>query len=410
MHPPCRWRWPRAWRWPRPGVRPERAVGDGRRGRARAGPRCCATRFRGRDRLRPGPDHRPVLAHGHGQHLRVAADLRLPGAAGPHQAPDRGGHARGQRDFRRFVFRIRPGIHFADDPAFKGQRRELVAADYVYSIKRYYDPRYKSPTCTYLENAKACWACRSCAAGPSPTRSPSTTTREVEGLRALDRYTFEVRAGQARRRASLPADPALRRGGARGGRGHPGDKAMEHPVGTGPSCWRSGSAARASCWSATPATAISATTSSRRPATPEAAGDRRGWQGPRCRWSTASSRHHRGAQPRWLAFLNGEHDLERLPNEFARGRPNGQLAPNLARAASSMGRVRRWPTRPCAYFGMEHPVVGGYTAATRWRCAAPSRWPTTWSARSPACAGARRCRRSLMRPSCPATTRPGRAR
>ena len=39
-------------------------------------------------------------------------------------------------DFKTFVFRIRPGIYFADDPAFKGKRRELVAEDYVYSVKR----------------------------------------------------------------------------------------------------------------------------------------------------------------------------------------------------------------------------------------------------------------------------------
>ena len=47
-------------------------------------------------------------------------------------------------DFRTFTFRIRPGIYFDDDPAFKGRRRELTAADYVYSIKRHYDPRWKS--------------------------------------------------------------------------------------------------------------------------------------------------------------------------------------------------------------------------------------------------------------------------
>ena len=29
----------------------------------------------------------------------------------------------------RFTFRIKPGIYFADDPAFKGKRRELVAKD-----------------------------------------------------------------------------------------------------------------------------------------------------------------------------------------------------------------------------------------------------------------------------------------
>ncbi len=47
-------------------------------------------------------------------------------------------------DFTHFVFRIRPGIYFAADPAFNGARRELIAADYVYTIKRHYDPRWKS--------------------------------------------------------------------------------------------------------------------------------------------------------------------------------------------------------------------------------------------------------------------------
>jgi len=45
---------------------------------------------------------------------------------------------------RRFTLRLRPGIHFADDPAFGGRRRELVTEDYVYPIKRFYDPQYNS--------------------------------------------------------------------------------------------------------------------------------------------------------------------------------------------------------------------------------------------------------------------------
>ena len=44
-------------------------------------------------------------------------------------------------DFRTFTIRLKPGILFADDPAFGGKKRELTAADYVYSIKRHYDPR-----------------------------------------------------------------------------------------------------------------------------------------------------------------------------------------------------------------------------------------------------------------------------
>ena len=35
-----------------------------------------------------------------------------------------------------WTIRIKKGVDFADDPVFKGQKRELTANDYVYSIKR----------------------------------------------------------------------------------------------------------------------------------------------------------------------------------------------------------------------------------------------------------------------------------
>ena len=137
------------------------------------------------------------------QHLRRAADLRLPGAAGascgptpPRRCP------RSAPTTRSFIFRIRPGIFFADDPAFKGQQRELMAADYVYSIKRHYDPRWKQPDLFHYENARHRWACRSCARRRSPTRQPFDYDTPVEGLRALDRYTF--RSALARAGAALP--------------------------------------------------------------------------------------------------------------------------------------------------------------------------------------------------------------
>lgn len=55
-------------------------------------------------------------------------------------------------DGRTIRFRLRPGIHFADDPAFGGRPRELVAQDYVYSIKRHFDPRWRSPSLTIFED------------------------------------------------------------------------------------------------------------------------------------------------------------------------------------------------------------------------------------------------------------------
>src|SRR5437764_4985674 len=47
-------------------------------------------------------------------------------------------------DGKTWTIRLRKGIYFADDAAFKGKRRELVAADYVYAIKRILDPKLRS--------------------------------------------------------------------------------------------------------------------------------------------------------------------------------------------------------------------------------------------------------------------------
>jgi ABC-type transport system substrate-binding protein len=67
-------------------------------------------------------------------------------------------------------------------------------------------------------------------------------------------------------------------------------------------------------------------------------------------------------QPRWLAFLNAEHDMiERLPSEFVSiAAPNGKLAPNMVKRGVQMERV---PLVDATFFffNMEHPVVGGYT-------------------------------------------------
>jgi len=48
-------------------------------------------------------------------------------------------------DGRTYTLRLRKGIRFADDAAFKSGNRELTAQDYAYSIKRFFDPKYRSP-------------------------------------------------------------------------------------------------------------------------------------------------------------------------------------------------------------------------------------------------------------------------
>src|SRR5688500_11595967 len=54
-------------------------------------------------------------------------------------------------DGKVWTVRLKRGIYFADDPAFKGKKRELIAPDYVYSFKRHFDPKSKSPNLYLLD-------------------------------------------------------------------------------------------------------------------------------------------------------------------------------------------------------------------------------------------------------------------
>ncbi len=70
------------------------------------------------------------------------------------------------------------------------------------------------------------------------------------------------------------------------------------------------------------------------------------------------------SQPRWLAFLDGEHDiLQDVPNEFVNlVAPQGELAPWLAKRGIRMYREVE-PRTAYTFFNLEHPMVGGYEPA-----------------------------------------------
>ena len=138
-------------------------------------------------------------------------------------------------DFKTFTFRVKPGIYFADDPVFQGKKRELVAEDYVYSLKRHYDPKWKSPNLYRLENAQVL--------GLSELRKklmaekkPFDYDTPVEGIQALDRYTFRIKLGRTTPRFLLTemTDTNVAAALAREVVEFYGDKVGEHPVGTGP--------------------------------------------------------------------------------------------------------------------------------------------------------------------------------
>ncbi len=265
-------------------------------------------------------------------------------------------------DYRRFVFTLRPGLFFSDDPVFKGKPRELVAEDYVYSIKRYYDPRIKTEHLYQFEGAKVL--------GLSELRQRALQAKTgldydtpVAGLRALDRYRFEVRLAQSDPRfIYVFANAGLSAAVAREVVEAYGADIMAHPVGTGPFrlvSWRRGSQVLLARnpqfreqWFDSQAPADD-------PAAKLLAERLKGKRLPLVDQVQVSIIEE--DQPRWLAFEGGELDVVEMPPGVAPlALPGGRLAPALQRkgvtARSTLGADVRF-----SFFNFNDPQVGGYT-------------------------------------------------
>ncbi len=266
-------------------------------------------------------------------------------------------------DFRTFTFRVQPGIFFFDDPVFEGKRRELVAEDFVYGMKRVYDPKLKSPGQSILEN-EGIIGLQDLYDEAVRTKKPFDYDRKVEGLQVLDRYTLRVRLRESRPRhlyswAARDVFCAVAREVVEAY----GDRIMDHPVGTGPfqlAEWR-----RSSRIVLTRNPGYREDLYDAEPNADDAEGQ-------------ALLQHFKGrrlpmvdrieiaiveqSQPRWLSFINGEQDLlERVPTEFIdQAVPGGKVAPNLAKRGIKAYRVASADVT-LMVFNMEDPLVGGYT-------------------------------------------------
>jgi len=264
-------------------------------------------------------------------------------------------------DGRRFRIRLQRGIQFADDPAFGGRRRELVAADYVYAIKRFYDPKYNSSDLYLYESAKL--------PGLSELRQYALKDHgrfdydtEVDGLRTLDRYTFEVVLGEPDPRFIYRfADPVICGAVAREVVEHYGDDIGAHPVGTG--------AFRLKSWRR-----ASRITLERSPGYRHVAYSGKPADEPLAQ-QIAAGLYGRAlplvdevvvdiveeAQPRWLSFVNGQYHWLEVPGTYRQlAAPQGKLAPFLARRGVHL-QTSLQPDIGMSFFFMEHPLVGGYS-------------------------------------------------
>ena len=270
-------------------------------------------------------------------------------------------------DYRTWTVKVRRGIYFADDPAFKGQKRELVAQDFVYAMKRIFDPALKSPVVGGLM-AAGFVGLNALREEAIKQKKPFDYDREVEGMRALDRYTVQFKVDQPRPRLiETLATGDLFGAVAREVVEHYGNDIDAHPVGTGPfrlKQWRRASLIvlernpdfRDERWNAEPA-----------PDDAEGQAMLAKFKG---RKLPLVDEVHvaiiNESQPRWLAFLNGQLDMlatnsNAVPTDFTTlALPNGKLAPNLAKRGIT-GRRNVNPDIALTFFNMDDPVVGGYT-------------------------------------------------
>lgn len=266
-------------------------------------------------------------------------------------------------DFRTYTVRIKPGIFFQDDPVFKGSKRELVAQDYVYSWKRFFDPRWKAPAFATLNELKmlGMGALRDAAI---KEKKPFDYDTEVEGMRALDRYTVRFRFAEPQPRfIQTMAGGDLWGAVAREVIEAYGDDTAAHPIGTGPF--------RLAEWRRSSKIVLVRNPTYRHvvydcePNADDAEGQAllakfKGRTLPMIDRVEVSVIEEQ--QPRWLSFLQKQQDLmERLPNEFVNvAIPNNRLAPNLARQGVQLYRMLASDVTLTVY-NMESPVVGGYT-------------------------------------------------
>ena len=84
-----------------------------------------------------------------------------------------------------YTIRLKPGVRFIDDPAFpEGQGRPVRAEDFVYAIKRHFDPATR---------AQGAWLWQGRIVGLDEWKDEGADyDREVAGLRALDERTIQI--------------------------------------------------------------------------------------------------------------------------------------------------------------------------------------------------------------------------
>jgi oligopeptide transport system substrate-binding protein len=262
-------------------------------------------------------------------------------------------------DGKTWTIRVRSGIYFADDPVFKGQRRELTAADYVYAWKRVLDPAMRSNS---LQTFEGHFVGAEAVVATAKETGKFDYDVPIEGLQAIDRYTIRFNLNYAdyelMSNLSTVGTAAIAREVVEAYRDGAG-WVMANPVGTGPYLlkeWRRGQRI-----------VLEANPGFRDELYPESnSPDDRAFAKFRGKKLPLAGRIEisiiEESNPQLLAFEQGDLDYVTVPPDLV---PNvldagNQLKPRFAKEGITLARGIQ-PAITYSYFNMEDPVVGGYT-------------------------------------------------
>ncbi len=265
-------------------------------------------------------------------------------------------------DGRTWTIHVRKGIHFADDTVFKGKRRELTAADYVYAIKRILDPKMRSNSLQMVDG-------RFVGADAVVAKAKETGHFDydapIEGLQAIDRYTLRFRLVFAdyellsnlttTSMSAVARDVIDAHADASGW-------AMANPVGTGAyrlKDWRRGQRIILEANPGYRDERYPAATNAADQALVKGLAGRRLPLVPRVEISIIEE-----AQPRLLAFQQKQLDFVAVPVTLVTNvlDADNRLKPAFTAAGVRLERAVQ-PAISYAYFNMDDPVFGGYAPA-----------------------------------------------
>ena len=261
---------------------------------------------------------------------------------------------------RTIVVRLKRGIYFTPDPAFKGKPRELVAADYVFSWKRIIDPAVTSPNLFIFED-KLVGADELIAAAKKSGKFDYDAM--LEGLQALDSHTLQIKLKNpdygivdymTTTQLAAVAREVIQAHGATGN-----TWTHDHPVGTGPYLlkeWKRGSKL---VFEANPGFRDAVFPDKGEPGDAALIKAYKGRKLPLVGRIEVSIIEE--STPRLLAFKSKELDYVYIPADLVNQViANGKLRDDYARAGLQWSRELE-PSLQYTYFNMEDPLVGGYT-------------------------------------------------